>query len=180
MYKILLIAISSIFSLNAFQSIGQVYESEELRLQVEKDAQKKSPRETTAESEIDLAQIDVVPFSYLGTENYYKISKIEVVNIPDYYSASERTEIENEGLSEYQINDFLVDLDSKQFIIVNRTSLSFRKFDFQIMNNELFVECATCNFPPIKIHQHDGNVLHLDFPNQDEGKDFVFRFIFTK
>lgn len=130
--------------------------------------------ETSVISEVEKPQ-------YIVNMTCYQIQTIEVVNFGKDYTAEQIESFKLEAQSEILKNQFFIDLTKNEFVVVNRNDpTSFRIFNFKENEQLIQILCETCSIPEMKIFQMDNEQLILDIPNQDEGYDFDFRFIFKK
>jgi hypothetical protein len=160
---------------------AQTYATEELRLLVESDIASKIDKTAHDEKPIEQSPLLTTDNAIVVTKDFYIIEKIEIVNIGSKYSQDDIASFEREADSEFQNNNFMINSKTNEFFITNRDNIdSYKKFKFEVTGNQMKLICETCDFPEITIAENNPESMVLDFPNQDEGKEFMFRFTFKK
>ncbi len=160
---------------------AQTYATEELRLLAESGIASKIDTTANDEKSIEQSLLVTTENTIIETKDFYIIEKIEIVKIASKYSQDDIASFDREADSEFQNNNFMINSKTNEFFIINRNNKDlYKKFKFEVIGNQMKLICETCDFPEITIAENNPDFMVLDFPNQDEGKDFQFRFTFKK
>ncbi len=162
--------------------VGQTYATPELQQREEQHLKEKGSRSGVSEQiSIEKAlQVASDEQKLPDLSNYFEVSGIDAVNVAKHHSKEEKSEFEAEATSEFELNNFYLNLKDLKFIKMNRETKTFTVYEVILSESGFSLGCKTCNIPAFKIAERSEERIVCTQPPQDEGSEFEFRFTFER
>lgn len=161
---------------------SQIYATEELKLQAEKEDAEKRKRlgieeKTSAFSEEKQETQSSKLKLYTPKPSDFKTLRIDPFYIVEKVTKAQKESTEKEVNTEFQKDNLIIDFEQNKLLVVRKeTQEIYRSFLFSITDNTITLLC-NCEIPSFIIKERTANQIIIEVPNQD--KNAIFNFIYT-
>lgn len=169
--------------ISAINVKAQTYATPQLKEQAEKDRDTKNQQLGIIEKTPSDTLKDVFPVNppLPDLSSYLTLTDVEAVNIAKEHDAAEIKRFKKEASVEFERYTGRISMTEMKLYFINRSdSRHYHLLPFTLRGDRLKVTCETCDIDDFILVTSEKDKVVIDAPSPDQGKNFFFRYTFSK